>query len=84
MRQAIAHIFISPWVLAKINGKHGVTRQDVEDACRDYAKATWIFDEDRGWRLLVLGATSTGGKLRVILYPVDTATGTFNLGTAFY
>ena len=75
-------IEISDHVRAKINGRHGLTEDDVIDACERYEQA--VFDQDdRGRRLLLRGRTRSGRTVRIVLYPVDEAAGTWRLVTAF-
>lgn len=82
MAVRIYYIEVTDPVRAKINGKHGVTEDDVADACQHAERA--VLDEDeRGRRLLVRGLTRSGRSIRVVLYPIDEEAGTWRLGTAF-
>jgi len=81
----VAVIDCSADVLAKINGKHGVTLDEVRDAVlypSRLRRAVWVWDADRGSRLVAEGVTRSGRVIRAILYPVNTADGTWRLGTA--
>jgi uncharacterized DUF497 family protein len=70
-------------VLAKLGSKHGVSRNDVEEACWDHqVKARWDLDPERGRRLLIDGRTESGRRLRVILRPTERH-GEFWVVTAF-
>jgi hypothetical protein len=82
MKPVINQIEVSGAVLAKINSKHGVTLDDMYDACENIVKSGWIEDPERGPRLLIEGLTASGRKIRVILYPDDPDAGTWRLGTA--
>ena len=82
MQPVIHEIEVSDHVRAKINSKHGVTEDDVLDACDNIVKAGWIEDPQRGPRLLIEGRTPSGRTIRLILYPVDPEKGTWRLGTA--
>jgi len=82
----IGLIECSTAVEAKINGKHGLSLQDVRDAVQWPARPlrlSWLSaDVDpRGPRLAVEGRTSDGRILKAVLYPVDDQ-GTWRLGTA--
>lgn len=81
----IADIDCSPGILAKINSKHGVTLDEVREAIlapSRLRRAAWIWDADRGSRLVAEGVARSGRHVRVVLYPVDTADGTWRLATA--
>jgi hypothetical protein len=79
----IVRLLWRPDVVAKVGSKHGVSLNDVEDACWDHQiKATWDLDPERGRRLFVDGRTESGRRLRVILRPTDTP-GEFSVVTAF-
>lgn len=82
MKPVIHEVEVSDHVRAKINSKHGVTEDDVLDACEDIVTAGWIEEPERGPRLLIVGRTASGRTIRVILYPVDPDAGTWRLGTA--
>lgn len=79
----IREVDTSAWADRHINGKHGVTLDEVEQVLEPPYQAKWIFDEARGQRLAVLGTTETGRRLQVILFPVYEAQGRFELRTAF-
>lgn len=69
----------------KIQSKHGITPQEVRDACQApsrYRKAAWHQHEKHGLRVIVFGDARPGRTIKVILYPVDIADGTWRLGTA--
>lgn len=80
----VESIEISAHVRAKINGKHGVSEDDVVHAVEYYRAAAWDHDDVAGTRLLVRGPTSSGRTLRVVLYPIDEEAGTWRLATAFF
>lgn len=73
-------------VETKINAKHGLTLQDVRDALQAPSRplrASWLdaSQDPRGPRLVAEGFTSSGRRLKAVLYPVD-GEGTWRLGTA--
>lgn len=83
-RPYIGSIEVSVEMAAKLGTKHGVTVDEVREACDDHDVQTrWHFDARYGWRLLVRGRTVRGRRLKVILQPVDPAGGTWRLRTAF-
>ena len=79
----INEIEYSDWVMRKVNQVHRCTIDEVFDAIENYDLAAWEEDPERGRRLLVRGRTADDRRLRIILYPIDEAAGTFRLGTAF-
>jgi hypothetical protein len=83
MGVVIRVIEVSDHVKSKINSKHGVTEDDVVEACERYTEAVWDEDPERGRRLLVKGTTRSGRVVRVVLYPDEPDRGTWRLGTAF-
>jgi uncharacterized DUF497 family protein len=81
----IGLIAISPAMAQKIMTKHGVTPEEVREACQApnrYLRAAWHDHPEYGRRLIVVGSTSGGRVLKVILQPVDLTDGTFRLRTA--
>lgn len=80
----IAVVLCSRGVEEKINSKHNVTLVEVREATvnTEVLASGWIWDEERGDRLLVVGTTYTGRELRVVLYPRDPTDGVWTLGTA--
>ena len=83
----IGHIECSPAVAERISSKHGISLQDVRDAVQWPARplrAARLGEEidRRGPRLAAEGLTASGRILKVVLYPVDEAEGTWRLGTA--
>lgn len=78
----IRSVYISPAVNAKINSKHGVTQDEVLDACVRVVTASWIADE-RGRRLYIDGKTARGRRLLVVLYPTNDPS-LWNPGTAYF
>lgn len=74
-------IVFSDAMVAKIGSKHGITVDEVLEACTDPVKTSWIYDDEHGRRLLVRGATDSGRRLRVVLYATERH-GQFNFGTA--
>ena len=84
-RVYVAAFDCSDDVAAKINSKHGVTLDEVREAVlypSRLTRAVWIWDADRGSRLVAEGVARSGRVIRAVLYPVDPADGTWRLGTA--
>lgn len=84
-RVYVAVIDCSADVRAKINQKHSVTVDEVHEAVLYPARlrrAAWVWDAQRGNRLVAEGVTLSGRVLRIVLYPVDEKGGTWRLGTA--
>jgi hypothetical protein len=79
----IISVYMSPHVIAKINSKHGITADDVLDACQNPTRAGWHEDPERGRRLLVEGRNNHGRRVFAVLYPTAVL-GIWNLGTARY
>lgn len=78
----IAIVEISPAMAQKIQSKHGVTPAEVREACQQYTRAGWHDDPEHGRRLLLVGVTSAGRVLKVILQPVYPRDGVWRLRTA--
>ena len=78
----IVVVDISPAVATKIQSKHGVTPDEVQDACRSYQQAGWEYSEEHGLRLLLVGTTRSGRSLKLRLQPVDPVDGIWRLRTA--
>lgn len=75
----------SPAVLSKIAHTHdGITAEEVDEAgvLTPVEQSWWEHDENRGWRLFVVGTTARARRLLLVLYPVDESDGVWNLGTA--
>lgn len=83
MKVEINDVEISASVQAKINSKHGVTVDDVLFVChRPHVSGVWHDHPTHGRRLLIIGLTEHGRRLKIILFPIDVARGRFRLGTA--
>lgn len=80
----IALVRASPNVERKILERHGVTMNEVWEAVvlTQVLRSAWDFDQQRGWRLLVVGETYESRRLNVVLYPAQFEEGSWNLGTA--
>lgn len=81
MAEEIRSVYISDAMRAKIGSKHGLSPDDVLDACSNVRSAAWHLHEEYGWRLLVEGWNQYGRLVQVKLYPT-TKQGHWNLGTA--
>jgi hypothetical protein len=79
----IGWVEISPAMAEKLQSKHGVTPDDVRDACSLPIRPRWNNHPKHGYRLLLTGRTRHGTLLKVILQPVDVRDGTWRLRTAF-
>lgn len=77
----IGHVDIPPGVAAKI-APRPITPAEVREACRNVIKAGWHDHPDHGRRVLLVGLTDRGRRLKVILHPVDSTDGTWRLRTA--
>ena len=77
----VAVVQASDHVLEKIGSKHGIAHHEVNECVHPSSvlRSAWTEDE-RGPRLLILGATASGRRLRIVLYPVGD--GVWRLGTA--
>lgn len=80
----IALVMKSPMVVDKIASKHGVASWEVDEAVvlTPVLDSWWDYDQERGWRLMVIGTTEARRRLLVVLYPEDEGDGTWRLGTA--
>ena len=78
----IGWISISPAVAEKIQTKHGITPDEVREACSGHTVAKWEVHPEHGRRLLVIGTTGGGRTLKVVLQPIDPRDGTWRLRTA--
>jgi hypothetical protein len=78
----VGFIEISPAMAEKIQSKHGVTPDEVREACTGQVRGGWHDHPEYGRRLLVVGTTAGGRVLKVILQPVDVTDGTWRLRTA--
>lgn len=84
-RVYIGYIDISRAMTEKIASKHGVTEDEVREACQApsrYRRAVWHTHPSYGLRLIVTGETLGGRPLLVVLQPVDITDGTYRLRTA--
>lgn len=84
-RPYIGCVQISSKMAAKLIEKHGLTTEDVLDACQApnrYRRAAWHVHALYGRRLIVFGERRDGALLKVILQPVDQEDGTWRLRTA--
>lgn len=77
-----AALEISPAVATKIQSKHGVTPDEVREALDNYEHARWDYSDERGVRLLVIGRTSRGRTIKIVLQPVHGSEGDWRLRTA--
>jgi hypothetical protein len=85
-RLYIGYVEISPAMEQKLMKKHGVTAEEVRDACQApnrYRDARWHRHPVYGGRLLVRGSTREGRKLKIVLQPIDLVDGTWRLRTAY-
>ena len=78
----IGLIMISPATEVKIQSKHGITPDEVREACSAPIASGWHTDQVKGRRLLLTGRTAGGRLLKVVLQPVDVRDGTWSLRTA--
>lgn len=75
-------MYISDRMKAKINNAtHRLTADDVLHACWHPTYTSWVYDDERGWRLYLQGVTEFGQPVIVVLYPTQER-GLWNLGTA--
>lgn len=81
----IVSIDIDPGLAAKVRAKHNVMSWEVREAVvmTPVVRAAWDHDPDRGSRLLVVGITAAGRRLKVVLAPIDEGEGHWSLRTAF-
>lgn len=79
----IGRVEISPAMAEKLQSKHGLTPDDVRDACSAPIRPGWQDHPQHGRRLLLTGFTRQGTLLKVILQAVDPRDGTWRLRTAF-
>jgi hypothetical protein len=81
----IAEVRVSPRVGAKLQARN-ISIAEVREAAvlTTVERSRWHFDPSpsRGWRVFLTGSTYQGRRLNIVLYPVDMANGTWNLGTA--
>jgi hypothetical protein len=85
-RATSGYVEISDEMAQKLKTKHGVQPEEVRDACQipnRYLRAWWDHDPQYGSRLLVIGETRAGRRLKIVLKPVDETDGTWLLRTAF-
>lgn len=75
-------ILVSASVNAKINQRHHLTRQDVEEVVARSEQARLSPNEDGVIRLLLVGVTASGRRVKVVLYPTERS-GVWRLATAF-
>lgn len=82
VRPYIGYVEISAAMAVKIQTKHGITPEEVREACAAPVRAGWHDHRTYGRRLLLTGVTGSGRILKVILQPVDVNDGTWRLRTA--
>jgi hypothetical protein len=80
----IAQIVIDASIVAKINSKHNVTREEVVEAIQWPAatRAAWEDHPLHGRRLIASGRTASDRRILAVLQPVDAADGTWRLRSA--
>jgi len=80
----IGEVFFSEAVEWKLRERRGLTPASVREAvCWGAAQAAvWDNDPERGSRLLVLGTTGDGVRIKAVLLPVDREDGTWTCKTA--
>ncbi|MGF1663896.1 MAG: hypothetical protein ACFCVG_15790 [Kineosporiaceae bacterium] len=71
-------------VMTKIEKRHNVSYDDVDEVLRGAFGYSWSFEEARGWRLYVQGRARGGKLLKVVLRLVDPLDGVWRLRTAFW
>ena len=79
----IHSVYISDAMTAKIGSKHGLTQDEILDACWHRIREGWVYDDRRGWRLFLEGYNEHHRVVQVVLYPTA-QDGHWNLGTAQY
>lgn len=72
-----------PGALAKINAKHNLSLDDVDQALGGPIATRWDDDPERGRRLLVR-ARVRGRAVDIVLKQLDVEQGIWELRTAFY
>jgi hypothetical protein len=79
----IAEIRISEAMETKIRERRFVTGDEVREACIPdaYERAGWHDHPEHGRRLLVVGRTAQGKRLKIILQPVNVDEGIWRLRT---
>lgn len=84
MGEWIGEVLIDGSIAAKLLEKHDLSPRDVREAiCWGAAEsARWDDDPVLGSRLLVIGRTSHGVRVKVVLLPVDRSDGTWRCKTA--
>ena len=83
MASEIRFIIIPPEKRAKLGSKHGVSEDEVNDACTTGLQdSRWAIHPTYGRRLLVKGRTEHGRLLYIYLYPTPLPW-QWRLGTAF-
>lgn len=75
-------VIIDPDIADKIRAKHHVTPEEVWEACGGRVQSEWHLHPVYGRRLLVIGETYGGRRLKMILRAVDETDGTWRLATA--
>ncbi|MGF1646609.1 MAG: hypothetical protein ACFCVF_06800 [Kineosporiaceae bacterium] len=71
-------------VMSKIEGRHGVSYDDVDEVLSGAFSYSWSFEDARGWRLYVQGRARSGNLLKVVLRLVDSRDGVWRLRPAFW
>ena len=74
---------VSYKVEQKIIGVHHVTPDDVADVLAQPHVAKWSANEEGTERLLVAGASESGRRIVVVLYPIELDRGEWRLATAY-
>jgi hypothetical protein len=80
----IGEVRFSPAVETKLRERRGLTPPQIREAvCWGAAEeAVWDDDEEYGSRLLVVGTTADGVRIKAVLSPVDREDGTWTCKTA--
>lgn len=86
VRVWIAEILIDAEHEAKLRERRFVTSDEVREAVvpDSYEEARWEDHPQHGRRLLVIGRTYAGKRLKVVLEPVDQTDGVWLLRTAMH
>lgn len=80
----IGEVQFSRGVETKLRERRGLTPEDVREAicCGVAEAAVWDDGPQRGSRLLVIGTTADGVRIKAVLLPVDREDGTWTCKTA--
>lgn len=84
MGEWIGEVLFDDAVVRKILTKHRLSPDEVREAiCWGAAEAVrWDDDPHRGSRLLAIGTTSNGVRIKTVLLPIDRSDGTWRCKTA--